>query len=135
MTERNQVPRMTVVIATYKRPDALAVALASLARQTLPPSDFEVTVVVDGSDETRPAYERTLETARTGSGFALRYDFQANAGQSAARHRAIESATTPWICVIDDDMDLLPGFLAGHLAALTTVRTVAIGRVIPEEGW
>jgi glycosyltransferase involved in cell wall biosynthesis len=69
--------------------------------------------------------------------FPLRYEFQQNAGQSVARHRAIISATTPWICVVDDDMDLLPEFVAEHLIALRagTSKTVVIGRVIPEEGW
>jgi GT2 family glycosyltransferase len=103
----------------------------------VPPSEFEVTVVIDGVDESQGQYREALERGQRESPLPLRYEFQRNAGQSVARHRAIASATTPWICVIDDDMDLLPEFLAEHLAVLRagTTKTVAIGRVIPEEGW
>jgi GT2 family glycosyltransferase len=129
--------QITVVIASYKRPDALAMVLASLRRQTLAPSEFEVAVVVDGVDETQPRYRAVLDEAASASRFAVRGEFQANAGQSVARDRSIRAAGTPWICVIDDDMDLMPEFVAAHLAALTAGgdKTVVIGRVIPEEGW
>ena len=132
------MPReITVVIATYKRPAALATALESLKKQTLPPSDFEVSAVIDGVDETKAQYRSVLDRARQDVPFALRYEFQKNAGQSVARHRAIMGTDTPWICVIDDDMDLLPGFLAAHLATLQVGgdKTVVIGRVIPEDNW
>ena len=136
MTDREPGP-ITVVVATYKRPDALAMVLASLERQTLPPALFEVFVVVDGFDEFEAEYRALLERAREQAAFRLRYEFQQNAGQSVARHRGIAAANTPWICVIDDDMDLMPEFLSAHLAALEAggPRTVVIGRVIPEEGW
>src|SRR5262245_43734318 len=132
------MPReITVVIATYKRPDPLATALESLKKQTLPPSHFQVSAVIDGVDETEAQYRRVLDRARQDLPFALRYEFQKNAGQSVARHRAVMGTDTPWICLIDDDMDPLPGFLAAHLAALQAGgdKTVVIGRVIPEDNW
>ncbi len=89
-----------------------------MKRQTLPPSEFEVAVVIDGIDESEGQYRHLLESARREVPFPLHYEFQDNAGQSVARHRAICSASTPWICVVDDDMDLLPDFLAEHLGAL-----------------
>jgi glycosyltransferase involved in cell wall biosynthesis len=137
VTDPGQACQITVVIASYKRPDALATALVSLQRQTLPPSEFEVAVVIDGVDDTEAGYRSVLEDARRVCQFRLRYEFQPNAGQSVARHRAIVAASSPWICVIDDDMDLRPEFLAAHLHALTsgTSKTVVIGRVIPEDDW
>jgi GT2 family glycosyltransferase len=137
MTDRQSPRQITVVIASYKRPDALTTALASLGHQTLRPSEFEVAVVIDGVDETEQQYREVLDRASREVSYPIRYEFQPNAGQSVARHRAIVGASTPWICVIDDDMDLLPGFLAEHLAALRsgTSKTVVIGRVIPEQDW
>ena len=134
---RSATARITVVIATYKRPDALSMVLSSLTRQTLDPSAFEVSVVIDGVDEFEREYRTLLDGCRGQAAFQLRYEFQANAGQSVARHRAITGSGTPWVCVIDDDMDLMPEFLASHLAALEAggEKTVVIGRVIPEEGW
>jgi GT2 family glycosyltransferase len=130
-------PLITVVAASYKRPDALPILLGSLARQTLSPSLFDVSIVVDGLDSFTDRYRELLQSAAASSPFALRFDFQANAGQSVARHRAISDSASPWICVVDDDMDLLPEFLARHLEALRSgsERTVVIGRVIPEDGW
>jgi glycosyltransferase involved in cell wall biosynthesis len=111
--------------------------LFSLSRQTVPASLFDVIVVIDGVDDSEAEYREILESSRREAPFLLRYEFQQNAGQSVARHRAIAQATTSWICVVDDDMDLLPDFVAEHLAALRagTSKTVVIGRVIPEEGW
>jgi glycosyltransferase involved in cell wall biosynthesis len=129
--------RIAVVVASYKRPDALQTVLTSLSRQTLPPSAFELAIVVDGIDEHQARYRDIFERATRELPFAIRYEFQENAGQSVARHRAIESTSAPWICVIDDDMELLPEFLAAHLALLEagSSRTVVIGRVIPEDDW
>jgi glycosyltransferase involved in cell wall biosynthesis len=137
MNGHRQASQITVVVASHKRPGALPTLLSSLRRQTLPPSGFEVAVVIDGIDESEPEYREILERGRHDCPFPVRYDFQQNAGQSVARDRAITSASTPWICVVDDDMDLLPEFLAAHLAALNsgTSKTVVIGRVVPEEGW
>ncbi len=124
------------MVATYRRPDAIQTLIASLERQTLGRDKFEVRIVVDGHDEHEPIY-RSLFDAAAARNLPLVARFQDNAGQSVARHRAILATTAPWICVIDDDMELAPGFLAAHLSALEAggPRTVAIGRVIPEQGW
>src|SRR5262245_54747705 len=116
MTGVRLAPQITVVIATHRRPDALKTALSSLIRQTLPPSEFDVAVVIDGFDETERQYRDVLEMLTGEVAFQLRFEFQANSGQSVARHRAIVGASTPWICVTDDDMELMPEFLAEHLA-------------------
>ena len=47
----NEAPEISVVIATYNRPELIERVLAQLAGQTLPPSRFEVVVVDDGSKE------------------------------------------------------------------------------------
>ncbi|HEX8822207.1 MAG TPA: glycosyltransferase, partial [Archangium sp.] len=44
-------PRLSVVVANYNRLDSIQRLLGQFARQTLPPSDFEVVVVDDGSRE------------------------------------------------------------------------------------
>jgi glycosyltransferase involved in cell wall biosynthesis len=137
VTSSSSAPRISVVVASYKRPDALETVLTSLARQTLPTAEFELAVVVDGIDELEGRYRDVLESARREYPFALRYEFQENAGQSVARNRAIVGASSPWICVVDDDMELLPEFLEGHLELLEAggPSTVVIGRVIPEDDW
>jgi glycosyltransferase involved in cell wall biosynthesis len=92
---------------------------------------------VDGFDETLPQYREVLERSRATCTFLLQYTFQQNAGQSVARHRAILEARTPWVCIVDDDMELLPEFLEEYVAVLRGAgpKTVVVGRVVPEEAW
>ncbi len=51
-------PRISVLIATYDRPELLRACLASFAKQTLDRADYEVVVVDDGSRDRRAARRR-----------------------------------------------------------------------------
>src|SRR5262245_36828871 len=97
LTDRSGKRLISVVVASYKRPDALQTVLSSLKLQTLDPTAFELAVVIDGIDECESRYRDVLESARADVPFSLRYEFQENAGQSVARHRAIVSSAAPWI--------------------------------------
>ncbi|WP_296604790.1 glycosyltransferase, partial [Nocardioides sp.] len=44
-------PEVSVIVATYGRPDMIGDALASLAQQTLEHDRFEVVVVINGPSE------------------------------------------------------------------------------------
>jgi GT2 family glycosyltransferase len=130
-------PKIALAIASYRRPNALAALVRSIAAQTLPRNKFDVAVVVDGHDEYEASYREVLGHAISEMGLPLRFEVQENAGQSVARHRAILATSAPWVVVVDDDMELSPGFLAAHLSALETGgdAIITIGKVIPEEGW
>src|SRR5579862_3427201 len=67
------VPRISVVLATYNRLDLLKRLLGCLARQTFDPSRFEVIVVDDGSKE-------PVELDARDYPFALTLIRQANGG-------------------------------------------------------
>ena len=133
----DSAPKLAIVAATYKRPGALATLLGSLRTQRLGADVFEVCIVVDGIDEYEHEYRRVLEDTKARSGFRLTYAFQSNAGPSVARNQAIGLTSAPWLCIVDDDMDLAPTFLEAHLEALQAggEDTVVIGRVVPEDGW
>jgi GT2 family glycosyltransferase len=130
-------PKIALVAATYKRPEAMATLLGSLRSQRLDPAHFEVCIVVDGLDETESAYRALFEEESARCKFPLRFAFQTNAGPASARNHAARMAIAPWICIVDDDMDLHPEFLAAHLELLERggKETVVIGRVVPERGW
>jgi len=132
-----QEARIALVAATYKRPGALATLLESLRSQRLDPELFEVAVVVDGLDECEEEYRKLLNVTHAEASFRLSYAFQSNAGPSVARDRAIGLTTAPWICIVDDDMDLAADFLDAHLRLLEAggSETVVIGKVVPEEAW
>lgn len=121
---------VSVVIATYQRNDSVLELLSQLADQTLWRDEFDVVVVDDGS--AAPAAP-VLEAA--GFPFRLTVLAQKNAGPAAARHRGILTATGALIVIIDDDMRILPDFLASHVAAhANRGRHVVLGRLRAQPG-
>jgi GT2 family glycosyltransferase len=116
-----RAPRVSVVLATYNRPDLLARLLSCMSRQTLPLDQFEVIVVDDGS--TVPA-RQSIDPARYG--FALTVIEQTNAGPSAARHKGVLQARGEILVLLDDDMDLPPRFLESHLGYHASGRPTAV---------
>jgi serine acetyltransferase/GT2 family glycosyltransferase len=122
----SSTPRASVLVAAYQRAEGLRRLLRLLETQTVPPDDFEVVVVDDGStvpialDDLRLPYRLTL----------LR---QENAGPATARHRAALAARGDVLIVVDDDMQIEPGFVAGHLAMHPVgSRRAALGPVEPD---
>jgi GT2 family glycosyltransferase len=104
--------RASVVIPTYRRRASVLRTLASLSRQTLPASDYEVVVVVDGSDDgTREA------VGAYAAPYALRAIWQENRGRAAACNAGIAAARGELVVVLDDDMTATPDLLAAHLRA------------------
>jgi serine acetyltransferase/GT2 family glycosyltransferase len=118
-------PQLSVVVATYNRLPLLTRLLWQLATQTLPPEQFEVVVVDDGSREpVRPALEGLPLP------YTLRVEVQQNAGAAAARHRGVVSARGTVVLITDDDMQVAPDFLARHLARHPEgSRNVVLGRI------
>jgi GT2 family glycosyltransferase len=106
------MPRVSVVIPTFRRKDALLRALRSLATQTIAPGEYEVVVVVDGSDD------GTLEAAESSpQPYALRVLWQGNRGRAAACNTGVAAAQGELVVLLDDDMQASPQLLEAHLRA------------------
>lgn len=121
---------VSVIIATYQRNESVLELLGQLAGQTLARDTFEVIVIDDGS--AIPAAP-VLEAAALPMRLAVLT--QSNAGPAAARHRGILSAVGSLIVIIDDDMRVLPDFLASHLAAHAgRGHHVVLGRLRAQPG-
>jgi|GEM_PF-3120085 glycosyltransferase involved in cell wall biosynthesis len=84
---------ISVVIPTYRRPQCLAEALQSVARQTLQP--LEIIVVDDEGGTTR--------TQRIADDFGARLIASHRGGPSRARNLGIQAARGIWIALLDDD--------------------------------
>lgn len=120
--------RVSVVLATYNRLDLLQRLLGCLSRQTLPPDQFEVIVVDDGS---KASVAEHIDTGRFP--FPLTIITQPNAGPAAARHRGALQARATVLVFVDDDMDLPPRFLEIHLGYHATGRPTAVfGRYLSD---
>ncbi len=128
-TEAKQ-PRVSVVMATYNRLALLTRLLEQLARQTLPPTEYEVVVVDDGSKE--PAQGPLEELARK-LPYTLRVETQKNAGAAAARHRGVLTARGEVVIITDDDMQVPEDFIQRHLEQHPPgSRHVVLGRIDPD---
>jgi GT2 family glycosyltransferase len=111
---RPKIVRTSIVIATYNRAAALPRTLEALANQDVPPTDYEVLVVDDGSTDSTPG---VLESASMP--YTMRtYRLPLNRGVSAARNLGIRNATGRYIILMSDDLLVSSNFIRRHVATL-----------------
>lgn len=110
--------RLTLVVTTYERPDALEAVLRSVAAQAVAP--HETLVADDGSG---PATAEVIARLAAGSMPNLRHVRQEHEGFRLTRLRnlAIAAASSDYLVFVDGDMVLHPQFVADH------ARTAAPG--------
>jgi len=94
-------PFVSIVIPTFNRADQVRAALKSVLAQTYP--EFEVIVVDDGSTDATESALQPFLGAKSNRGNQVRYIFQSNQGQSAARNKGAEAARGEWIAFLDSD--------------------------------
>jgi GT2 family glycosyltransferase len=104
----------SVIISTYNRCEALVLSLEALGRQTVPPDQYEVLVVDDGSSD--GTYE-TLGQMTLPCALGL-FRQPENQGISAGRNLAIGAARGRYLIFVSDDLIVPEGFVAMHLATL-----------------
>jgi glucosyl-dolichyl phosphate glucuronosyltransferase len=114
---------LSVIVPTRNRSDWLELALRSLARQTLPPSNFEIIVVDNGSrDRTRGV---VAEFERTFGG--IRYLYDPFPGLHVGRHRGFREANGDVLVFVDDDIEAFPTLLSSIKVAFEDPKTVLVG--------
>lgn len=132
MHERLQLPdsngervRIALGIPTFNRSHVLLQTLDQVLAQA-PPAD-EI-IVVDQSDWYPDGARERLETlAALGKILYVRQD---TPNLPMARNRVLAETTCAIVIFIDDDVNLTPGFVAGHLANYTETDVWAVcGRV------
>jgi glycosyltransferase involved in cell wall biosynthesis len=120
-------PAVSVVCATYRRPQALARLLAALAKQDLD-EPFEVIVSDDGSGdltETRAIV--------AGSPLDIRLlEHPTNRGPAAARNDGWQAARADVVAFTDDDCQPTPAWLRAGLLQVRKGGVLVVGRVEPD---
>jgi GT2 family glycosyltransferase len=106
-------PHVSVVVATYRRPDLLAVQLGSLAEQDYPDA-FEVVVADNAGDG---VVERLVDSYRVAIDIRL-VDASGRSGGAAARNLGSAACRADRILFLDDDDEADPGFVRHMVAAL-----------------
>lgn len=119
---------LSVIIPTRNRADYLAQSLASLTRQTLPATEFEVLVVDNGS---------TDHTPQVVSDFASRFSslkrlYEPEPGLHTGRHAGMKAASSDIIVYGEDDIEVFPTWLAAISEPFVDPQTVmAGGNILP----
>lgn len=114
-------PEVSVVIPTFARLGRLKTCLQAVAGQDLPPEDFEVIVVDDGS----PAPpEADVESA---TGIRTRLVIQTHGGPASARNTGAERAQGKFLAFTDDDCIPDAGWLSALAARLRQTPDRIIG--------
>lgn len=131
-------PRVSVCVATFRRPGPLVRLLEHLAELEAPAGGFEVVVVDDGS----PASDGVAEAlAARAPAFPvpLRWSsLPANTGRAAARNTAWRMAGGEWIAFTDDDCRPDRKWLVHLLEAVESFTSapeelaIVQGRVVPD---
>lgn len=112
-----------VIIPCYNYGPYVGAAIASAARQTLPPA--EIIVVDDGStDDSRAAALAAL--AEVPEPIGARLIEQSNQGVAAARNAGIAATAQPFVVCLDADDELAPEYLASLVPALREDRALGV---------
>jgi glycosyltransferase involved in cell wall biosynthesis len=98
-------PQLSIIIPTYNRCDFLFdIAIKSVLCQKF--KNWELIIVDDGStDNTK---DLTLELIKKNPSIKIKYFFQENKGQGAARNLGIKEAVGQYILCLDSDDYILP---------------------------
>ena len=108
---------ITAIVPTYNRAQTLLRCLAALDRQTAPRDTFEVIVVDDGSADDTPEVFRRFSASTT---LNIEYIRQENAGQNAARNRAIRLCRGRMLLFLNDDTVTAPDVIERHIVGHRT---------------
>jgi glucosyl-dolichyl phosphate glucuronosyltransferase len=117
-------PRVTVVLPTFRRPDALARALASLADQDDPGLDWELLVVDNDAPPGAGSVVHALTPTIPASVTLLR---EPKRGAAYARNTGIEAAKGDVVAFIDDDVAAASGWLRALTAPILDGRSEGAG--------
>ena len=122
--------KVSLIITTYNRPDALNLVLKSAFAQKRLPD--EIVIADDGSgEETKELIQHLAQK----SPIPILHAWQEDKGFRAAmaRNRAIALSSGEYIVMIDGDMILHPCFIEDHLTAAEHGCFVQGGRVLLDE--
>lgn len=97
------MPKYSIIVPVYNRPDEVDELLESLTKQTF--KDFEVLIVEDGSSiGCMDRVNRYLDL------LDIKYYFKGNSGQGFSRNYGFERAKGEWLIVFDSDCIIPPNY-------------------------
>ncbi|HTL48429.1 MAG TPA: glycosyltransferase family A protein [Verrucomicrobiae bacterium] len=114
------MPKVSVIIPAYSRPESLRRAALSVLAQTF--SDLELLIVHNGPHEGPRDVAKELETEDK----RVRYHFVKKADAVTARNMGVDLAAGDYIAFLDDDDEWLPEKLEKQLAVFEELPSVGM---------
>lgn len=96
------MPKISVVVPTFHRPDGLKSAIESLFTQENAP-DFDIVIIDNDEKQSASEIAKELSEKAKSKGITLIYDIEPNAGVANARNLAMKHAKGEFIAFLDDD--------------------------------
>lgn len=124
-TPRPDIRHYTAIIPTINRYDYILKSISSLLTLSVPPSEI---IVIDQSPKETRQPEIYSEYEHSGK---VKVIFLDTPGQSTARNAGIDSASSPWILLFEDDAEAWPEMVNEHIRLLEqTQADVSTGVVV-----
>jgi GT2 family glycosyltransferase len=117
----NGRPRVSAVIVTHNACARLARTVASVKAA----GNFAEILVVDSGSR-----DDSLRATLSLHPDLKPHVYDGNVGPCVTRNRGLREAISPWVLLVDDDMELQPGLLEGLCDALVAEDVVAVGPAI-----
>ncbi|NQZ79127.1 MAG: glycosyltransferase [Ekhidna sp.] len=114
------MPKYSLIVPVYNRPDEVDELLESLLHQTL--KNFEILIVEDGSDLKCDRIVRKYESL-----LDISYFYKENSGQGFTRNFGFARAKGEWFIVFDSDCLIPPNYLEAVESYLATNEVDAFG--------
>ncbi len=115
-------PSFSIVVPTFRRPDALRETLAALLALDYDPGRYEIVVVDDGDDAATEAVIAGVDDGRV----PIRLERQHRLGAARARNRGATLATGDFLLFCDDDMVVSKSDLVARVRAFERHGDVAV---------
>lgn len=116
-----KVPKLTVAIPTYKRPNILEEAIKSVLNQ-IGNCEYDIVIVSNNNDDDEINYIKNM-IHRFNSDKIFFYVNEKNLGHTSNWNRAIELSRTEWVCLLADDDLLKEDFCITILNAIKKKKT------------
>lgn len=117
--------KISIIVATYNRPDALKVCVRSIFNQTLLPME-----IIVGDDGSRPETAEAIKELIAESPVPIKHVWHEDNGFRLAmmRNKSVAAAKGDYIIEIDGDIFLHPEFIRDHLHLAAPGHYVKGGR-------
>jgi len=110
------MPKFSIIIPVYNRPDEIDELLSSLLNQTF--KDFEVLVIEDGSsDACDKRITKYLDSLN------IQYHFKDNSGPGLTRNYGADRAKGKWFIFLDSDT-ILPADYLGNIDSFLSINEI-----------